>query len=420
MNILIIGSGGREHALAWKLHQSRRVGQLFVAPGNGGTAKIATNVNIAPQNFEAIREFARQNNIRYIVVGPEQPLVEGIFDYFVEEEGIYVIGPSKAAAQLEGSKAFAKSFMSKYNIPTAPYRSFSSSQLKEAYDFLQTLKPPYVLKASGLAAGKGVVIVDDLDQARNEIRKMFEGKFGAAGRTVVIEQFLDGIELSVFVLIDGKNYTVLPTSKDYKRVGEGDTGPNTGGMGAVSPMPWANEVFIRKVEDTIIRPTITGLRNEGLFYRGFLYLGLMMVEGDPFVLEYNVRLGDPETQVVLPRIKTDFVDILEAMAHEQLDSLDIYIDEQVAATVVLASQGYPGKYDKGKVITGLEKISQSIVFHAGTKITDKGIITNGGRVMAITAMGDSLSEALGKVYNDIDKIHFKGKYFRKDIGYEFV
>lgn len=419
MNILVIGSGGREHALAWKIHQSTRVEHLFVAPGNAGTSQIAANVNIEPTNFEALKEFVLKNDVRYIVVGPEQPLVEGIFDFFVDEP-VYVIGPSKAAAQLEGSKAFAKAFMHKYAIPTAPYRSFTASQQQEAYDFLATLEPPYVLKASGLAAGKGVVIVNDLQQARAELKKMFEGRFGQAGETVVIEQFLKGTELSVFIITDGKNYKILPTSKDYKRVGEGDTGPNTGGMGAVSPMPWADESFMHKVEDRIIRPTMAGLRREGLFYRGFLYFGLMMVEGEPFVLEYNVRMGDPETQAVMPRIKTDFLDIIEATAHERIHELEIDIDPMPAATVVLASGGYPGKYEKGKLITGLDRVENSIVFHAGTKATDKGIVTSGGRVMALTALGKTLTQALEKVYKDVEKIEFDGKYFRRDIGYEFI
>ncbi len=419
MNILVIGSGGREHALTWAVHKSQQVDRLFVAPGNAGTAKIATNVSVQPGNFEAIKEFVKRNSVEYIIVGPEQPLVDGIFDYFTDED-VFVIGPSKAAAQLEGSKAFAKAFMKKYSIPTADYQSFNASQIKQAYEFLDLLQPPYVLKASGLAAGKGVVIVDDLQEAKAELKRMFEGRFGQASRTVVIEQFLKGTELSVFIVTDGKDYKILPTSKDYKRIGEGDKGPNTGGMGAVSPMPWADEKFMKKVEERIIRPTMAGLRSEGLFYRGFLYFGLMMVEGDPYVLEYNVRLGDPETQAVLPRIKTDFVDIIKAMAHENIKNLSIDIDRKVAATVVVASEGYPGKYEKGKLISGLEKVENSIVFHAGTRLTDQGVVTNGGRVMAFTALGEDLPEALDKVYSDIGKVHFDGKYFRHDIGYEFL
>ena len=419
MNVLVVGSGGREHALTWKLHQSSQIDSLFVAPGNAGTSSIATNVSIAPNNLAKIREFVHDKDVDFIVVGPEQPLVDGIFDFFASDD-VFVIGPTKAAAQLEGSKAFAKDFMKKYSIPTARYRTFTSSELKQAYQFLESMNPPYVLKASGLAAGKGVLIVSDLAQAKQELKKMFEGRFGQAGSTVVIEQFLKGIELSVFIITDGKNYKILPTSKDYKRIGQGDKGPNTGGMGAVSPMPLADQDFMQKVEERIIRPTIKGLRNEGLFYRGFLYFGLIMVDGEPYVLEYNVRLGDPETQAVLPRIKTDFLQIIQSMANGNLDQLNLEIDSRPAATVVLASEGYPGQYEKGKLITGLERTEFTTVFHAGTKITEKGIVTNGGRVMALTALGDNLSDALSKVYSDIDKINFDGKYFRGDIGYEFI
>ena len=419
MNVLVIGSGGREHALLWKIHNSKKLKKLFAIPGNAGTRIIAENVNLSVNDFSAIAKFVEQNNIRFLVVGPEQPLVDGIFDYFIDKD-VFVIGPSKAAAQLEGSKAFAKAFMKKYGIPTASYKSFNFSQIKDAYKFLEILEPPYVLKVSGLAAGKGVLILDDLQKAKSELKSIFEGRFGQAGETVIIEQFLRGIELSVFIVFDGKNYKILPTSKDYKKINEGDTGPNTGGMGAISPIPIADNIFMQKVEDKIISPTIEGIINEGFFYRGFLYFGLMVVDGEPFVLEYNVRLGDPETQVVLPRIKNDILDLFEAMVYQEIDKLEIEEDKRVAATVVLASQGYPGKYEKGKLITGLENVNNVIVFHSGTSLSADGIITNGGRVLSITALNNSLEQALEQIYTEIEKINFNGKYFRKDIGYEFL
>ncbi len=419
MNILVIGSGGREHAITWKLAQSNKIKNLYVAPGNAGTAQIAQNVNIQPLEFPRLAELVNKKEIDMIVVGPEAPLAEGIFDFFFDFPTI-VIGPSKSAARLESSKAFAKSFMQKYGVPTAKYHSFKYNQLQAAYQFLESLEPPYVIKASGLAAGKGVSIVADLDEAKREVKSMFEGKFGDAGNTVVIEEFLEGIELSVFIVTDGEKYKILPTSKDYKRVGEGDTGPNTGGMGAISPMPLATEEFMKKVEQKIIKPTLVGLRSEGLFYRGFLYFGLMKVGDEPYVIEYNVRLGDPETQVVLPRIESDFVELLTSLYEGTLDDYVLKISNQVAATVVLASEGYPGKYQKGKVITGLETIKDSLVFHAGTKLVNSQVLTNGGRVLAVTSLGQDLKQALQKSYKSIEKINFENKYFRADIGYEFV
>ncbi len=419
MKVLIIGSGGREHALAWKVAQSGRVDKIFVAPGNAGTAQIAENVNIQPLEFSKLAALINKERIDMMIVGPEAPLVEGIFDFFLDFP-IIVIGPSQAAARLEGSKAFAKAFMHKYGIPTARYRAFKYNQLNEALEFLDTLQPPYVIKASGLAAGKGVSIVEDKDLARKEVRAMFEGKFGDAGRTVVIEEYLKGVELSVFILTDGANYKILPVSKDYKRIGEGDTGPNTGGMGAISPMPLADEEFMRKVAEKIIKRTLVGLRSEALFYRGFLYFGLMNVDGEPYVIEYNVRLGDPETQAVLPRIENDFVELLEAAFFGKLPEIEMKISPQAAATVVLASKGYPLKYEKGKVIRGLDKVTDSIVFHAGTKLKDGQVVTNGGRVLAVTSLAPTLEQALQKCYKSIEYIDFENKYFRRDIGYEFV
>ena len=419
MNFLVLGSGGREHALTWKISLSKDVDKIFVAPGNAGTATIAENIDIAPDDFPALLDFCKKNKVDYVVVGPEQPLVNGVFDYFMDT-GIFVIGPSRAAAQLEGSKAFAKAFMQKYNIPTAQYRAFSSDQYQEAVDFMKSLTPPYVIKASGLAAGKGVVILNDFDQAANDLKQIFSGKFGQAGQTVVIEQYLRGVEMSVFIITDGKNYKILPTSKDYKRIGEGDTGLNTGGMGAISPMPLADKKMLDLIEKKIIKPTIHGIRNEGMFYRGFLYFGLMIADGEPYVLEYNVRFGDPETQAVLPRITTDFVEVLEAMVNETVEELDLKITSDVAATVILASGGYPEKYEKGKLITGLDQVKDSIVFHAGTKLTDSGVTTSGGRVLAVTSLAPTLEQALEKSYSAIEKIHFDRMYFRRDIGYEFV
>ncbi len=419
MKILILGSGGREHAFAWKLAQSPKVSHIFVAPGNAGTAQVADNVDIPATDFLAIEKFVAEKNIDYIVVGPEAPLVEGVFDFFRNHK-VKVIGPSKAAAQLEGSKDFAKAFMYRHNIPTARYKSFRKENLEEAFKFLDELESPYVLKASGLAAGKGVVILDDLQQAKNELQHMFSGKFGHAGDVVVIEEFLDGVELSVFVYTDGKDYKILPTSKDYKRIGEGDKGLNTGGMGAISPMPLATDVFMQKIEQKIIKPTIGGLSEENLFYRGFLYFGLMKVGDEPYVIEYNVRMGDPETQVVLPRIESDLFDLFEASFKGKLNDVMLKITDNAAATVVMASGGYPGKYEKGKEITGLDNVTESIVFHAGTTQRNGKIYTNGGRVLAVTSLAPNLAEALEKSYRSIEKISFEKAYYRGDIGYEFV
>ncbi len=418
MKVLIIGSGGREHALAWKIAQSSKVDKLFVAPGNAGTAGIATNVNIQPLEFSKLARLVNKEKIDMMIIGPEQPLVEGIFDFFLDFP-VMVIGPSQSAARLEGSKAFAKAFMQKYGIPTAAHRSFHKNQLQDALDFLEGLEPPYVIKASGLAAGKGVSIVHDLEQARQEVTDMFSGKFGQASKTVVIEEYLRGTELSVFIITDGKHYKILPVSKDYKRVGEHDTGPNTGGMGAISPVPFADEQFMEKVEEKIIRRTLAGLRSEQMFYRGFLYFGLMKVEDEPYVIEYNVRLGDPETQAVLPRLESDLVSVLEAAFFGNLQDVEFKVSPEAAATVVLASKGYPGAYEKGKVISGLDKV-ESLVFHAGTKRQGDDIVTSGGRVLAVTALGKDLKQALDKAYADVEKISFENKYYRPDIGYEFL
>ena len=422
MKILILGSGGREHTFAWKIAQSPLCKHLFVAPGNSGTAEIATNVNIAVNNFEGIKELVITNQIDMVVVGPEDPLVLGIHDFFLNNESlkhVAVIGPKKAAAELEGSKEFAKEFLYRHNIPTAAYESFTKDTVKDGYTFLETLKPPYVLKADGLAAGKGVVILNDLDEAKAELKSMLvEAKFGAASTKVVIEEFLDGIELSCFVLSDGKNYKILPTAKDYKRIGEGDTGLNTGGMGAVSPVPFATDTFLSKIEERIVKPTIDGFKKDNLPYVGFVFIGLIKVGDDPKVIEYNVRMGDPETEVVLPRIKNDFVEILKAMANGTLDKINIEIDDRAATTIMLVSGGYPEAYEKGKEITGVDTIKDSILFHAGAHIQDGKIVTSGGRVMAITSYGNTYQEAIKKSYQSIDKLHFDKMNYRKDIGFD--
>jgi phosphoribosylamine--glycine ligase len=422
MNILIIGGGGREHTLAWKLKQSPKLNKLFVAPGNAGTARIATNVPIDVNDFEAIKQLAQKESIDMVIVGPEDPLVNGIHDFFLNDSdlcNIPVIGPQKAAATLEGSKEFAKKFMSRHNIPTAAYQSFTSDDLEKGYTFLETLKPPYVLKADGLAAGKGVLILHDLEEAKNELRDMLiSAKFGAASSVVVIEEFLSGIELSCFVLTDGENYKILPMAKDYKRIGEGDTGLNTGGMGAISPVPFVTEEFLEKVHKRIIKPTVDGLKKDQLPYKGFIFIGLIKVGDGPFVIEYNVRLGDPETEVVIPRIKNDLVELFEAVADGNLDSIDLQIDERAATTVMLVSGGYPEAYEKGKTITGFEKLEDSIVFHAGTDSVDGKVVTNGGRVIAITSFGRDFREGLKKSYQNIDKIHFDNMYYRKDLGFD--
>jgi phosphoribosylamine--glycine ligase len=422
MNILILGAGGREHTLAWKLKQSPKLGQLFVAPGNAGTAAVAKNLSIGVNDFEAIKKAVIANNINMLVVGPEDPLVNGVHDFFLNDSEIKhipVIGPQKAAATLEGSKDFAKEFMMRHNIPTAAYQSFTSETLEKGFAFLETLNPPYVLKADGLAAGKGVVILNDLEAAKKELQSMLvDAKFGNASATVVIEEFLAGIELSVFVLTDGKNYKVLPTAKDYKRIGEGDTGLNTGGMGAISPVPFADTAFMDKIHERVVKPTVEGLRKDNLPYKGFIFIGLIKVGDEPKVIEYNVRLGDPETEVVLPRIQNDLVEVFEAVANQTLDQIDLRIDDRTATTVMTVAGGYPETYEKGKEITGHDDITDSLVFHAGTTLKDGKVVTNGGRVMAITSFGENFQEALAVSYKNLEKLHFEGMYFRKDLGFD--
>jgi len=422
MNILILGSGGREHTFAWKITQSDLCNKLYVAPGNSGTAQIATNLNIAVTDFSGIKNAVLNNSIEMVVVGPEDPLVNGIHDFFLNDselKNIAVIGPQKAAATLEGSKEFAKEFMSRHAIPTAAYQSFTSASLDEGYAFLETLTPPYVLKADGLAAGKGVLIINDLEDAKTELKTMLvDAKFGDASATVVIEEFLDGIELSCFVLTDGKHYKILPTAKDYKRIGEGDTGLNTGGMGAISPVPFLDESFMQKIEEQVVKPTISGLQKDKLPYKGFVFIGLIKVGDDPKVIEYNVRMGDPETEVVLPRLKNDLVEIFQAIASETLNTIAIEIDSRAATTVMLVSGGYPESYEKGKTITGIENVKDSIVFHAGAKNENTSIVTSGGRVMAITSYGDTYQQALKKSYQTIQNVKFDKMYYRKDIGFD--
>lgn len=424
MNILVIGSGGREHTFAYKIAQSNKTNQLFIAPGNAGTSELGTNLPISVSDFDGIKSAVLEHNIKLVVVGPEAPLVDGIYDYFQSDEelsSISVIGPSKEGAQLEGSKEFSKIFMEKYGVPTARYQSFTANNLEEGYSFLETLNPPFVLKADGLAAGKGVLILNNINDAKAELKEMLENqKFGEASATVVIEEFLKGIELSVFVLTDGKNYKILPSAKDYKRIGEGDVGLNTGGMGAISPVPFADEDFINKVEERIIKPTVNGLQSENIDYKGFIFIGLMNVAGDPFVIEYNVRMGDPETEVVLPRIETDLVDLFEAVGNQSLNQIELKVNPQTATTVMLVSGGYPEGYEKGKVITGFDKAEHSLVFHAGTALKENEVVTSGGRVIAITSFGDSIGEALKKSYSNIDKIHFDKMNYRRDIGFDLT
>ncbi len=422
MNILILGSGGREHTFAYKIAQSNRCEQLFVAPGNAGTSEMAINIPISVNDFEAIKNCVLENNIKMVIVGPEDPLVNGIADYFLASEklkNVMFIGPSKAGALLEGSKERAKEFMIDHQIPTAAYQSFTNKTLAEGKQFLETLNSPYVLKADGLAAGKGVLIINDIDEAKQELENMLSNaKFGVASETVVIEEFLDGIELSVFVLTDGKNYKILPTAKDYKRIGEGDTGLNTGGMGAISPVPFVDEVLMQKIEERIVKPTVNGLQKENIGYKGFVFIGLINVNNEPLVIEYNVRMGDPETEVVLPRIKSDLVALFEATFNQKLDEVSIEIDERAATTVMLVSGGYPEAYEKGKVISGISKIKDSIVFHAGTTIKEDEVVTNGGRVLAITSLDVDYKKALKKSYQNIEKLHFDMMNYRTDIGFD--
>lgn len=423
MNILIIGSGGREHAIAWKLVQSNKLEKLFIAPGNAATSKLGTNLNIGVSDFAEIKKAVLENQIEIVLVGPEVPLVEGIHDFFLADDDlkkVAVIGPQKHAAQLEGSKEFAKKFMIRHNIPTAAYQSFTKDNLQDGYAFLEKLNPPYVLKADGLAAGKGVVILEDLQAAKDELADMLRNeKFGDASSTVVIEEFLDGIEMSCFILTDGKSYVNLPNAKDYKRIGEGDTGLNTGGMGAISPVPFADAEYLKKIEDRVIKPTVLGLQKDGIPYKGFIFFGLIRVNNEPMVIEYNCRMGDPETEVVMPRIKSDFLELLIATANDDLENTTIELDERSATTVMLVSGGYPEAYEKGKVISGVENVNDSIVFHAGTSVDKNGdTVTNGGRVIAITSYGNDFKEALSKSYSSIEKITFDKMNYRKDIGFD--
>ncbi len=424
MNILILGSGGREHTLAWKLTQSPKLEQLFIAPGNAGTAKLGTNLAVDVNDFKTIKEILLKQHITMVIVGPEVPLVNGIHDFIASDsrlQHITVVGPKKKGARLEGSKKFAKEFLFRHNIPTAKYQSFTSETLEQGYEFLEALHPPYVLKADGLAAGKGVVILNDLQEAKAELSEMLtQQKFGEASSQVVIEEFLDGIEMSCFILTDGKNYITLPNAKDYKRIGEGDTGLNTGGMGAISPVPFADALFLKKVEDRIIKPTMKGLLKDELDYQGFVFIGLIKVNNEPFVIEYNVRLGDPETEVIIPRLKTDLVEIFSAYAEQKLDTINIEFDDRTATTVMLVSGGYPEAYEKGKEIVGIERIRESIVFHAGTIEKNKKVVTNGGRVIAVTSYGDTIQNALQQSYQSIENIKFEKMNYRTDIGFDLI
>ena len=421
MNILILGSGGREHALTWKLSQSKKVTKIFIGPGNAGTLNFGTNLKLDPGNFSEVRKAVIDNNIEMVIVGPEAPLVEGIHDFFLDDvslQKIPVIGPDKSAARLEGSKDFAKDFLTRHKIPTARYKSFDISTLNEVPEFLHTLKPPYVIKADGLAAGKGVLIIDDLGEAIKEVAEILDGKFGAAGQKVVIEQFLKGIEVSVFVITDGVSYKILPEAKDYKRIGEGDTGLNTGGMGAVSPVAFADTIFMEKVKNRIIDPTMEGLSKDEIVYKGFIFFGLINVEGDPYVIEYNARLGDPESEVIIPRIKSDFFELLEGVACGDLADRVIELDRRSVTTVMLVSGGYPGDYIKGLPVKGLELPDDCMIFHAGTKLEDRGVVTSGGRVLAVSSYGSNMKEALAKSYSNASLLKFDGIYYRKDIGFD--
>ncbi len=421
MNILILGSGGREHAITWKLAQSKKVDKIFIGPGNAGTQELGVNLAIDPENFQDVKKAVLSNKIDLVIVGPEAPLTLGIHDFFLGDESlrnIPLIGPDKSAARLEGSKDFAKAFLLKYNIPTAAYKSFDITNEKEASGYLSTLEPPYVIKADGLAAGKGVVIVNDQVEAEKEVHSMLNGKFGKAGNKVVIEQFLKGIELSVFIITDGKTYKLLPEAKDYKRIGVGDTGLNTGGMGAVSPVSFADQSFMKKVKERIIDPTMSGLSADGIIYKGFIFFGLINVGGNPYVIEYNARLGDPETEVIIPRIKSDLFELIEGVANGDLADRKIEIDEQFAATVMLVSGGYPGDYEKGKLIEGFDHTFGSVVFHGGTMGKTGNVFTSGGRVLSVTSMGKTMREALDTSYRNAGVLTFEGRYFRKDIGFD--
>ncbi len=424
MNILILGSGGREHSFTHKLIQSKKVTHIFVAPGNAGTQEIATNIDVNPTDFESVKKVVIAYDIQMVIVGPEAPLVNGVHDFFLADDelkSIPVIGPKKDGALLEGSKDFSKEFMFKHGIPTAKYQSFTKENLQQGKLFLESLTPPYVLKADGLAAGKGVLILDSLEEAKSELEEMVSNqKFGDASSTVVIEEFLKGIELSVFVLTDGKSYKILPSAKDYKRIGEGDKGLNTGGMGAISPVPFADQIFLNKVEELVVKPTILGLQKDGIDYRGFIFIGLMNDNGNPSVVEYNVRMGDPETEVVLPRIQSDLFDLFDGVANQNLEEKEFSVTDKIATTVMLVSGGYPESYQKGAVISGLDNHKDSIIFHAGTKIKDETIVTSGGRVLAVTSLADTIQEALDQSYKTIDSIHFEKMNYRKDIGFDLV